>query len=106
MTFRRQEKTRKVTLVGQSHLRNPQAAENGFMLLSIDCMICIIQNKNKKLAGPPVYYSGSNEPSLAPQFRWLEYTFKAYICSEKMFLRNCKCPQKIYFANRKSANCK
>jgi hypothetical protein len=24
----------------------------------------------KKPAGPPVYYSGSNEPSLAPQFKW------------------------------------
>ncbi len=23
----------------------------------------------------PVYYSGSNEPSIAPQFKWLEYTF-------------------------------
>jgi hypothetical protein len=33
MTFWRQEKSRKVTLVGQSHLRNPQVAENGFMLL-------------------------------------------------------------------------
>jgi hypothetical protein len=32
----------------------------------------------KKLAGPLVYYSGSNEHSLAlaPQFKWLEYTFK------------------------------
>jgi len=29
----------------------------------------------KKLAGPLVYYSGSNEHSLAPQFKWLEYTF-------------------------------
>jgi hypothetical protein len=33
------EKPRKMTLVGQSHLRNPQAAENGFMLLSCDCII-------------------------------------------------------------------
>ncbi len=31
-----------------------------------------------KLAGPPVYYSGSNEPSLATQFKWLEYTFKLW----------------------------
>jgi hypothetical protein len=30
----------------------------------------------KKLAGPPVYYGGMNEHSLAPQFKWLEYTFK------------------------------
>jgi hypothetical protein len=29
-----------------------------------------------KLAGSPVYYSGSNEPSLATQFKWLEYNFK------------------------------
>jgi hypothetical protein len=28
VTFRRREKSRKVTLVGQSHLRNPEAAEN------------------------------------------------------------------------------
>jgi hypothetical protein len=34
MTFRRQEKSRKVALLGQNHLRNPEAAENGFMLLS------------------------------------------------------------------------
>jgi hypothetical protein len=27
-------KTSKVTLVGQSHLRNPQAAKNDFMLFS------------------------------------------------------------------------
>jgi hypothetical protein len=34
MTFGRQEKSRRVTLVGQSHLINPYAAENGLMLLS------------------------------------------------------------------------
>jgi hypothetical protein len=33
MTFWRQEKSWKVTLIGQSHLRNPLAAENDFMLL-------------------------------------------------------------------------
>jgi hypothetical protein len=33
-------------------------------------------NKIFKLAGPLVYYSGSNETSLTPQFKWLEYTFK------------------------------
>jgi hypothetical protein len=32
--------------------------------------------KNSKLAGPLVYYSGSNETSLTTQFKWLEYTFK------------------------------
>jgi hypothetical protein len=30
----------------------------------------------KRLAGAPVYYSRSNEPSLAPQFKWLENAFK------------------------------
>ncbi len=30
-----------------------------------------------KLAGPPVYYSGSNEPSLAPQFKWPDNTFES-----------------------------
>jgi hypothetical protein len=39
MTFQRQEKSRKVALVGQNHLRNPEAAENGFLLLSWDCII-------------------------------------------------------------------
>ncbi len=39
------------------------------MLLSGDCII------KKKLAGLPVYYRGTNEPCLAPQFKWLEYTF-------------------------------
>ncbi len=34
MTFRRQEKSLKVNFDEQSHLRNPQAAKNGFMLLS------------------------------------------------------------------------
>ncbi len=29
-----------------------------------------------ELAWPLVYYSGSNETSLTPQFKWLEYTFK------------------------------
>jgi hypothetical protein len=33
----------------------------------------------KKLAGPPDNYGGSNEPSLAPQFKWLEYTFKIFV---------------------------
>ncbi len=42
------------------------------MLLSWDCII----KKNLKLAGPPVYYSWSNAPSLAPQFKWLDNTFK------------------------------
>ncbi len=38
----------------------------------------------KNLAGPPVYYSGSNEPSLSPQFKiWLHNTFKKY-----KYLRN------------------
>jgi hypothetical protein len=30
----------------------------------------------KKHAGLPVFYSGSNECSLAPQFKWLDNTFK------------------------------
>jgi hypothetical protein len=34
MTCQRQEKTHEVTLIGQSHLRNPKAAPNGFMILS------------------------------------------------------------------------
>ncbi len=34
MTFRRLEKSRKVSLMEQNHLRNPEAAENGFMLVS------------------------------------------------------------------------
>jgi hypothetical protein len=38
----------------------------------------------KKLAGPPVNYSGSNEPSLALQFKWLEYTFK--VCGSASLL--------------------
>jgi hypothetical protein len=33
--------------------------------------------KISKLAGPPVYYSETNEPSLTPQFKWLEYTVKS-----------------------------
>ncbi len=35
--------------------------------------------KFKKLAGPAVYYSRTNEPSLAPQFKWMEYTFKGIV---------------------------
>jgi hypothetical protein len=31
----------------------------------------------KKLAGPPVYYSGSNEPSLAPFSNGWKITLKA-----------------------------
>jgi hypothetical protein len=34
----------------------------------------IIQ-KNFLLAGPPVYYSGRNEPSYRPQFKWPHSTF-------------------------------
>jgi hypothetical protein len=34
MTCQRQEKTHEVTSIGQSHLRNPEAALNGFMILS------------------------------------------------------------------------
>jgi len=30
----------------------------------------------KKFTGPPVYFNRSNETSLTPQFKWLEYTFK------------------------------
>jgi hypothetical protein len=30
----------------------------------------------KKLSGLPVFYSGLNECSLAPQFKWLDSTFK------------------------------
>jgi hypothetical protein len=30
----------------------------------------------KKHAGLPVFYSGSNECSLAPQFKWLDNTFQ------------------------------
>ena len=36
----------------------------------------IVSFKNNfKLAGPLVFYSGSNESSLAPQFKWLDTTF-------------------------------
>jgi hypothetical protein len=45
-----------------SHLRNPKAAEK--------------IKKFKKHAGLPVFYSGSNESSLNPQFKWLDNTFK------------------------------
>jgi hypothetical protein len=34
MTCRRQEKSNKVTLIGQSHPNNPEDAVNGFMLPS------------------------------------------------------------------------
>ena len=30
----------------------------------------------KKLVGPPVYYTGSSEPSHAPTFDWPDNTFK------------------------------
>ncbi len=43
------------------------------MLLSWDCIIKILF----KLAGHLVFNSGSNESSLAPQFKWLDNTFKA-----------------------------
>ncbi len=42
------------------------------MLLSWGCII----KKKFKLAGPLVFYSGSNECSLAPQFKWMDNTFK------------------------------
>ena len=32
-----------------------------------------------KLAGHLVFNSGSNESRLAPQFKWLEYTFKELV---------------------------
>jgi hypothetical protein len=35
-----------------------------------------MKNCLKKLAGLPVFYSGSNESSLAPQFKWPGITFK------------------------------
>jgi hypothetical protein len=31
----------------------------------------------KKLAGPPVYYTGSNEPSHAPKFECPDNTYKS-----------------------------
>jgi hypothetical protein len=37
----------------------------------------IVSLKNfKKIAGPPVFNSGSNELSHALQFKWLDNTFK------------------------------
>ncbi len=46
------------------------------MVLCFSLEIASLKIKNKKLAGPPVYYSGSNEPSLAPRVKWLDNTFK------------------------------
>ncbi len=51
------------------HLRNLYAILTGLMFLSWDC---VINTFVKKLALPPVYYSGSNEQSLAPLFKWLD----------------------------------
>jgi hypothetical protein len=36
-----------------------------------------IKNLKKKIAGLPVFYSGSNESSLDPQFKWLDNTFNS-----------------------------
>ncbi len=33
-------------------------------------------NLKKKLAGLPIYYTRSNEPSHAPEFEWSDSTFK------------------------------
>ncbi len=38
------------TLIGQSHPKNPKAAQNGFKFLLWECMI--IKIKNKKMLGP------------------------------------------------------
>jgi hypothetical protein len=35
------------------------------------------------MAGLPEFYCGSNEPSHASQFKWLEYTFKAFFGEKK-----------------------
>jgi hypothetical protein len=37
------------------------------------------------MAGHLLFNSGSNESSLAPQFKWLDNTFKVYICTVKKF---------------------
>ncbi len=43
------------------------------------------------MAGLTEFYCGWNEPSHAPQFKWLEYTFNLTFHLEKYFfkLRNC-----------------
>jgi hypothetical protein len=72
MTLRKQEKSRKVTLVGQviSEILKPLK----MVLYSFRETVSL--KKFYKLAGPPVFYSGLNESSLAPQFKWLDNTFK------------------------------
>jgi hypothetical protein len=81
-----------MTLVGQSHLRNPQAAGNGFMLFR---EIVSLKFFWKKL---PVFYSRSNESGLAPpwpQFKWLDNIFKK---AEHMscMVQYIYCIQKVY----------
>jgi hypothetical protein len=64
---KRKEKSRKVTLVGQRHLRNPYAAASGFMLLSWGCII-IKFLKNL----PGLLFITADPMSLL--FKWLENT--------------------------------
>jgi hypothetical protein len=43
-----------------------------------------MKKKILKLAGHLVFNSGSNESRLAPQFKWLEYTFnRVNICTNQ-----------------------
>ncbi len=53
----------------------PLSRSKWFYILVVRLLIKI----KKKLAGPPVYYSRSTEPSLAPQFKWLDNTFKGRV---------------------------
>jgi hypothetical protein len=62
-----------MTLVGQSHLEILKPLK---MVLCSSCEIVSFKKNVYKLAGLPVFYSGSNESSLAPQLKWLDNTFK------------------------------
>jgi hypothetical protein len=48
------------------------------------------QNLKRKFAGPPVYYSGSNEPTLVPEFESPDNTFVL-----KVFSRFELCPELV-----------
>ncbi len=73
-------------IIGQGHPSNPEAAANGFMLLSWDCIIKL----NKKLGGPAVNYTGSNEPSRESKFEWPDNTFNANVNKIKTeYKRDC-----------------
>jgi hypothetical protein len=68
-TFRKQEKSRKVTLVGQSHLRNPYAAEK---VLCSSRETVLLKNFLFKTCLASSILSGLNEC----EFKWLDNTFK------------------------------